>query len=379
MPKIKLANFGKEILIKFIIVMAILLFILILYSLNKTAENAEINITSIEITSTTTSTTTTTVPIKLIENVDLNFTTPVLRRNKTYFLTNRFFVYINDSFLRIIDPDGSKGIYNSSIETVKEAFKIWEEETKLISFVFVNSSKNSSLIVEWSAEMPKPKIGSEAVIYTIAYTIPYIHRCGNYSFVTGGKIVFSTQAMGELAVALHEIGHILNLADVGNKDSIMCWLYEENSRFSTQELREKITKEIKETLKLIVRPDYDCYPGIKGCAEDEILCNDECWEGCGEHQIANCTPEGLVCEYNASFGCPKNSIFCNSKCWEYCSEGYTFYCYEGGEICKISEECPSGFINCYGKCYPKCDENSTFYCYPEGGYCRIIITITMPV
>jgi hypothetical protein len=138
-------------------------------------------------------------------------------------------------------------------------------------------------------------------------------------------------------------------------------------------LREKITKEIKETLKLIVRPDYDCYPGIKGCAEDETLCNGECWEGCGEHQIANCTPEGLVCEYNASFGCPKNSIFCNGKCWEYCDEGYTFYCYEGGEICKISEECPSGFINCYGKCYEKCDENSTFYCYPEKGYCEIIL------
>jgi hypothetical protein len=357
------------ILKKFVIIgLGILILIWVFNSLNKISEEREENIPSIEITPTTEPTTTTTT--MKIREVDLNLTTPALRLNKTYFLTNRFLVYINDSFLKIIDPDRSKGIYNSSIEEVKEAFKIWEEETGFIYFIFVDSPENSSIYVEWSGEMPKPKTGTPEVFYAIAYAIPYIHRCGNYSFVVGGKIVLSTQTFGKLGVILHEIGHILNLADTGNKDSIMCWVYEEEGKLSSKDLRRKITKEINESLKLIVKPDYDCYPGMIGCAEDEILCNGKCFESCGENQIPNCTSEGLVCEYNASFGCPKNSIFCNGNCWKQCSEGYTFYCYEGGEICKISEECPSGFVYCYGKCYKKCDENSTFYCYPEGAYCK---------
>lgn len=210
-----------------------------------------------ETTTTTQPSTTTTLRVKRI-NVDLNFSTPTPRLNKSCFITNQYFVYINDSLLRIIDPDFSKNIYNSTINVTKTAFKIWEDETKLVHFGFVGPDENYTIYVEFTAEMPLTAAEKEFVAYALGYAIPYGYECGNYWFGTGGKIYISPKESSRVfAIALHEIGHILNLADVGNADSVM-YAWQEESTFSEQIWREKITKEIKDTLKMIVKPEYDC-------------------------------------------------------------------------------------------------------------------------
>jgi hypothetical protein len=161
--------------------------------------------------------------------------------------------------LRIIDPDFSKGIYNSIINVTKTAFKIWEEETKLVQFDFIGPDENHTIYVEFTAEMPLKAAEKEFVVYAVGYALPHIYECENYCFIKGGEIYISPKESSRVfAVLLHEIGHILNLADVGNKDSVMYAWQEELSTFSEQVLREKITKEIKETLEMIVKPEYDC-------------------------------------------------------------------------------------------------------------------------
>jgi len=189
--------------------------------------------------------------------VDLNFSTPFPRLNKTFLINNFYSVYINDSLLKIIDPNCTD-FCNKSIEAVKKAFKIWEEEIKLIDFEFVGVEKNHTIYVEITAEMPIDVVEKEFVSYAVGYTIPYGYECGNYVFVKGGKIYLSPKKEQHLLkIAMHEIGHILNLADVGNKDSIMC-KWSEEEIVSEEELRKSINQEIKETLKMIVKPEYDC-------------------------------------------------------------------------------------------------------------------------
>jgi hypothetical protein len=189
----------------------------------------------------------------------LNFSTPAPRLNNSCFIAARYFVYINDSLLKVIDPDFSKGIYNSTINVTKNAFKIWEEETKLVHFDFVGPDENYSIYLEFTAEMPLKAAEKEFVVYAVGYALPHIYECENYCFIKGGEIYISPKESSRVfAVLLHEIGHILNLADVGNRDSVMYAWQEEFSTFSEQEWRGKITKEIKETLKMIVKPEYDC-------------------------------------------------------------------------------------------------------------------------
>jgi predicted Zn-dependent protease len=211
-----------------------------------------------ETTTTSSSTTTTQLQVKKME-VNLNFSTPAPRLNNSCFITNRYFVYINDSLLRIIDPDFSKGIYNSTMNVTKTAFKIWEEETRLVHFDFVGPGENYTIYVEFTAEMPLRAAEKEIVVYAVGYALPNRYECENYCFSRGGEIYISPKESSRVfAIALHEIGHILNLADVGNRDSVMYAWQEEFPTFSESVWREKITREIKDTLKMIVKPEYDC-------------------------------------------------------------------------------------------------------------------------
>ena len=195
--------------------------------------------------------TTTTAPIE----VDLNFTTPELRLNRTFFIPGTYEVYLNDTFLKMIDWDGTKGLYDSSMRAAKEAFSIWENGTDgLVDFEFVKAWENHTIYVEWTGEMPGDLTGQ-----AIAYAVPEGYDCGTHWFITGGSI-FSLvkEESSQRAIMAHEIGHLLNLADVGNKGSIMGGWYDEYNTPSAAELEGKITDGIVETLGLIIRPEYNC-------------------------------------------------------------------------------------------------------------------------
>lgn len=213
--------------------------------------------TSTKVTTTTTTPTTTSTTTALKIEVDLNFTTPELLINRTFFIADYYKVYINDSFLRIVDPNGTRGVRNYSIRAVKTAFSIWENETRMVQFKFVKPPEDYTLYVEWSGNMSTTLGGTQ----TIAYTVPYGYDCGEYFFITGGTITLSARSEdSQLAIMSHEIGHILNLADVGNDDSIMGQWFDENNIPSEEKLEKKIIQSVKDTLEMIIRPEYNCVP-----------------------------------------------------------------------------------------------------------------------
>jgi hypothetical protein len=192
-------------------------------------------------------------------DVNLNFTTPEIladRLNeKRSFVTDYYKVYINDSFLHIIDPNDSRGVYTSSIVAVKKAFSIWENRTRLVQFELVNASENYTLYVEWSGSMHTSLGGTQ----TIAFTQQLGYGCDKYFFVIGGEIVLMVKdEASQLAIMTHEIGHILNLGDVGNTNALMGTWYDENNIPSEEKLKEMITPSINDTLKMIIHPEYDC-------------------------------------------------------------------------------------------------------------------------
>ncbi|MEM5766138.1 MAG: matrixin family metalloprotease [Candidatus Aenigmatarchaeota archaeon] len=321
---------------------------------------------------------TTTTTIKKIEKIvaSLNFTTPERRINNSYFISNRYSVYVNDSLLKIVDPNQTKGLYNNSMEAVKKAFEIWEEETKLVSFDFVDSKENYTIYVEFTGEMPIAAMKEDFVSYFVGYTVQYGYECENYRFIKGGKIFVSIKEYSQLLnIMVHEVGHILNLADSGNMDSIM-YAWGGESSFSESELRVKITKEIKDTLRMIIKPEYDCWEiyncgrDFMGCSEAENLCNCKCGRKCLKGENFKCIQEGPVCEVDISWSCSPNSVYCNGECWESCSKDYTFYCYENKAVCKRVGECPPNTIYCNGKCYELCPEGTVFYCFPGRIYCK---------
>ncbi|MCX6820655.1 MAG: matrixin family metalloprotease [Candidatus Aenigmarchaeota archaeon] len=193
-------------------------------------------------------TTTTTIP-------NVNLVTPELLSDRTTYITNDFRVYINDSFLKVIDPNAMKGLYNNSMYSLKKAFAIWEEETKLVHFTFVSYGENYNLYVKWSGDMPTTEGGSQY----IAYAAPSTYNCGNYKFIDGGSLVLSVKnSSKEIQTDLHEIGHILNLADLGNSNMLMSTWYDDSQTLSEGSLRKLITPAINDTLKVIINPDLNC-------------------------------------------------------------------------------------------------------------------------
>jgi hypothetical protein len=149
----------------------------------------------------------------------------------------------------------TKGLYNNSMYSLKKAFSIWEEETKLVHFNVVDSRENYNLYVEWSGDMPTTEGGSQF----IAYAAPSIYDCGNYKFVDGGRLVLSVKNNSkEIQTDLHEIGHILNLGDVGNSNALMSTWYDDSQILSEESLRKLITPAINDTLRMIINSDLNC-------------------------------------------------------------------------------------------------------------------------
>jgi hypothetical protein len=194
-------------------------------------------------------TTTTTTAIS-----NVNLATPELLIDRATYTTNDFRVYVNDSFLRVVDPNLTKGFYNNSMYSLKSAFAIWEEKTGLVHFTIVNS-ENYNLYVEWSGYMPTTEGGSQY----IAYAEPATYNCGNYKFSDGGKLVLSVKNNSkEIETDLHEIGHILNLGDVGNSNALMSTWYDDSRTLSEDDLRNLITSSINDTLKVVIQPSLNC-------------------------------------------------------------------------------------------------------------------------
>lgn len=312
---------------------------------------------------------------KIIQNVNTNFTTPELRTNNSYFISGNYSVYINDSFLKIVDPYFNKSIYNDSIDSIKKAFKIWEEETGFLKFDFINSSINATIYVQWSGDMPTQGYQEEGASQTIGYAIKWGYECSNYRFIKGGMLVLSIgEKSGQLLTDVHEIGHLLNLADTGNLDTLMSTYYQADDSYTEQKIRSLISDGIKETLSKIVKPGYDCYKSSTGCPGYLIHCNNNCYDPCEERGlVSNCTSEGMFCEIRKITSttipvCSAGQILCQNKCYDRC-EG-TFIC-DGDYVSCIESSahmCPYDYVNCQYTCI-NCSSPNILQCYDTVARC----------
>ncbi len=329
------------VIVSFILIMLAVLF---LFKGNKEITTSDYEQVIIYSNNETSSTTTTTLlETNVIENIDMNFITPNLRSNDRHFITNNFNVYINDSFLKIVYKNNSNDRYNDNINAVKKAFSLWENKTDLVHFNFVDSSEDHTIYVEWDNDMSTTMGGT----HTIAYAQALGYACDGYFFITGGEITLSTRGgESQLAITAHEIGHILNLADVGNKGSLMGGWYDSYDTPNEEDLREMFTEDINETLMLTIHPEYECPHGEAQCMDGGYSYKNECY-------------------YTYPFPCDKNSIYCNKQCWEYCPDGYTFNCQETYEMCEPTPESFEDGIQCGESRWEKCiTDLFSSYCYP---------------
>jgi hypothetical protein len=217
-------------------------------------------------TSTTSSTTTTTVMQTTTTTIimDLNFSNPDLTPSPRTIIkaviNNHYNVYLNDSFLILLDPNRTNGFYVNNTNAIKNAFKIWEEETSgTVSFDFLGTPEKNDIYVEWSSFMESSKfIESTYTGQHWGETYQLGYNCTDFWFNTGGVIKLNPQRdeLEDTGIALHEIGHILNLNDVGNYNVLMSTWYEENRYTDEQSLIRLFTDDIKQTIKIITRPDY---------------------------------------------------------------------------------------------------------------------------
>jgi hypothetical protein len=193
-------------------------------------------------------------------NLDTPHPTWSEKYNITAVLNDTFTVYINDTFIDYVDPNRTKGIYNSSMSAVLRAFDIWEESTGgNVSFSVVDDEK-ADITVSWFPGEATPYGGG-----VVGEGYWWGYECDGFWFVTGGEIRLHPQKeeVDNLAIAMHEIGHVLDLDHLGNRDNIMSALHDSSSVATQSEaaLIRGITDDIKRTIGMKARPEYIQYCG----------------------------------------------------------------------------------------------------------------------
>ncbi|MBI4177641.1 MAG: matrixin family metalloprotease [Candidatus Aenigmarchaeota archaeon] len=206
------------------------------------------------IETTTTVPTTTTIKPKAYYYPAIGAPHPLIIKDG--LLNNKFNVYINDSFLFVLDKNKTKGVYEKSVGAAAGAMKIWEEETNnTVRFNVTNNPEGADISISWAASLPEKFSGYPSD--TIGQAINSGYDCSTFKFLTGGSVYLTVQnsEIENLETAAHEMGHILNLAHVGNFGNIMSASYRDGHFADETDVRNGISKDMKTTLKNITRPD----------------------------------------------------------------------------------------------------------------------------
>lgn len=192
-------------------------------------------------------------------NVSFSTPHPLISRqiaNVTGFIPGKYKVYVNDSWLKYIDENNTKGLYLNNVIAPLWAMKIWTEETNnSITFDLVEKPEEADIKIDWSGA----PLGYAGRAQVLGIADPKNITCENYIFYTGGDIILypTPNPYDNTAVAAHELGHIMNLAHIGNVDNLMSVYYESPASIRDEYfVRQTIWPTIKETLRTITKPEY---------------------------------------------------------------------------------------------------------------------------